>query len=137
MDKLIKKGFFHCLVVMVLVMATFFVTARILNFSASTAEAIAALCYVLAVGRLGYIWKKRNGQTFSLDDREANKNLFRYAFGAAIVLVTFILPQILKISLPAGPWWPLVCFIAVPFGLFAQTANFSMLIVLGGWFYRE
>lgn len=137
MDKVIKNGFFHCLVVMVLVVATFFVTTKIFNFSASIAEAIAALCYVLAVGRLGYIWKKRNGQTFSLYDREANKNLVRYAFGAAIVLVTFIFPQVLKISLPAGPWWPLVLLIVVPFGLFAQTANFSILIVVGGWFYRE
>lgn len=134
---MIKQGFIHCLGVMLLTVTTFFVASTVFGFEKSNAEALAGLSYALAVGKLGYIWKLKNGKTFSLLDGDANKKLIRYAFGAAIVLVSFMLPVLIKIIHSVGPWWPLALLLLIPFGLFAQTANFSMLVFAGGWFCRK
>ena len=122
---------------MLIVVTTFFVALTVCGLEKSNAEALAGLVYMLAVGVLGYIWKLKNGKTFSLLDHEANKKLIRYGFGAAIVLVGFMLPALIKIISSIGPWWPLALLLLVPFGLFAQTAGFSTLVAAGGWFCRK
>ena len=134
---MIKQGFLHCLGVMLLTVTIFFVASKVFGLEKSNSEALAGLSYVLAVGGLGYIWKLKNGKTFSLFDRDANKKLIRYAFGAAIVLVGIMLPALIKIIYSVGPWWPLALLLLIPFGLFAQTANFSILVSAGGWFCKK
>ncbi len=134
---MIKQGLIHCLGVMLLTMAIFFIASKLFGLEKSSAEALAGLSYVLAVGALGYIWKLKNGKTFSLSDRDANKKLIRYAFGAAIVLVGIMFPALMKIISSVGAWWPLALLLLIPFGLFAQTANFAALVVAGGWFCRK
>lgn len=130
-------GVIHCVGVMLLTVAVGFVAWGVFGLEKSDAEALAGLIYMLAVGVLGYIWKLKNGKTFSFHDRDASQKLIRYAFGAAIVLVGIMLPSAIKEIASVGPWWPFVLLFLVPFFLFAQTANFSILVVVGGWFCRK
>lgn len=132
-----KQGFIHCLGIVLIIVTTFFVALKVFGLEESNAEALAGLSYMLAVGALGYIWKLKNGKTISLLDRDANKKLIRYAFGAALVLVGIMLPALIRIIYPIGPWWPLALLLLIPFGLFAQTASFSVLVVAGGWFCKK
>jgi hypothetical protein len=122
---------------MLLTATIFFVALKIFDLERSDAEALAGLSYMVAVGILGYAWKLKNGKTFSLFDSDANKKLVRYAFGAAIVLVGILFPAVIKLIVSVGPWWPLILLFLVPIGLFAQTANFAILVVVGGWFCRK
>jgi hypothetical protein len=134
---MIKQGFIHCLGVMLLTMTVYFATLKVFDFEKSNAEALAGLIYMLAVGVLGYIWKLKNGRTYSLLDSDGNKKLIHYAFGAAIVLVGMVLLASIKFIVSVGPWWPFILLLLVPIGLFAQTVNFTILVMAGGFFCRK
>lgn len=135
--KVAIRGILHCSGVMLVTMTIFLVAAKSFGLTKSNTEALTGLSYIFAVGILGYIWKLKNGKTFSFSDYDANKNLLSYSFGAAIVLVGVMLSIDFKTIVSAGTWWPLALVLLIPLGLFAQTANFSILIVIGGWFCRK
>ena len=118
-------------------MTVYFATLKVFGFEKSNAEALAGLIYMLAVGILGYIWKLKNGRTYSLLDGDGNKKLIHYAFGAAIVLVGIMLLASIKFIVSIGSWWPLVLILLVPLGLFAQTLHFTILVMAGGLFCRK
>lgn len=134
---MIKKGLIHCTGVLLLTLAVFLIAYRLFALSKPDSEALAGIGYMLTVGFLGYIWKLKNGRTFSVLDPGTNKTLIHYAFGAAIVLVCVTLPLAIKIIVSVGSWWPLALLFLIPFGLFSQAVNFIILMVVGGWFCRK
>jgi len=133
-----KLGAIHGLLVLLLALGVFLACGLFNLVSKDVAALLAYMADVIAVGYLGYRWKRINGVTFTFfGPREANAKLWKYALGMAVwtalagLVVTF--PTLISL----GPWWPLMLFIIVPLSLFGGGANIAVNLVIGGWFYKH
>lgn len=132
---MIKKGLFHGVGIVLIVMACTYVYG--LYVSEDSTESLVYLTYMILVGSLGYKWKKKNGVTFSLVSREANNRIFWYSFGAVIPLVILMFISYFSKIIAIGSWWSLIFLILIPLALGAQALTFATVLTIGGWFCKK